>query len=63
LHWRPLAGRLIDRRGGRDVLVGSNLILAAGLLALAAAQGPVMLFVAWQVIGFWVRYFQQIQHC
>src|SRR5579864_5894365 len=32
----PRVGRLIDRRGGRGVLVLSNLVLAAGLLALAS---------------------------
>lgn len=47
----PLAGRLIDRHGGRGVLVGSNLVLAAGLLMLASAQGPAMLFAAWLVLG------------
>jgi MFS family permease len=47
----PLVGRLIDRHGGRDMLVGSNVILAGGLLALAAAQGPVSLFAAWLLIG------------
>jgi len=47
----PMAGRLIDRHGGRGVLVASNAILAVGLLALAAAQGPLTLFAAWLVIG------------
>jgi len=47
----PLAGRLIDRHGGRSVLVASNLILAAGLLLLASARGPGMLFAAWLVLG------------
>lgn len=47
----PLAGRIIDRRGGRDVLCASNLILAAGLLLLAAADGPIGLFAGWLVIG------------
>lgn len=47
----PLAGRLIDRRGGRAVLCASNLILAAGLLLLATATGPVVLFAGWLVIG------------
>src|SRR5690348_13971572 len=36
----PAVGRLIDRRGGRGVLVASNLVLAAGLAMLAAARGP-----------------------
>ena len=47
----PAVGRLIDRRGGRGVLVASNLVLAAGLVLLAGASGAVMLFVAWAVLG------------
>ncbi len=46
-----LAGRWIDRLGGRPVLMGTNLLFAAGLLLLALAQGPVVLFMAWAVIG------------
>ena len=47
----PLAGRAIDRWGGRPVLLGTNLVFAAGLALLAAAQGPLGLFAAWVVIG------------
>ncbi len=47
----PVAGRLIDRHGGRPVLMASNLVFGAGLLALAAAQGPVGLFAAWSLLG------------
>jgi len=47
----PAVGRRIDRLGGRDVLVVSNLVFALGLGLLAAAQGPTVLFVAWLVIG------------
>lgn len=47
----PLAGRLIDRHGGRTVLCLSNVVLAAGLLLLSVASGPVGLFAAWLVIG------------
>ena len=47
----PFAGRLIDRYGGRKVLAGNSLVFAAGLCALAAAQGPVSLFAAWSLIG------------
>src|SRR5581483_1849342 len=37
----PTVGRMIDRRGGREVLAASNLVLAAGLvlLSLAIAMG------------------------
>ncbi len=47
----PLAGHAIDRHGGRPVLLGTNLLFAAGLGALALAQGPVGLFAAWVLIG------------
>jgi predicted MFS family arabinose efflux permease len=47
----PAVGRLIDRRGGRGVLVLSNGVLAVGLIMLASANGAVMLFVAWAVLG------------
>jgi MFS family permease len=35
----PAVGRVIDHYGGRPVLALSNLVLAAGLAALAAAHG------------------------
>jgi MFS family permease len=47
----PAIGRAIDRHGGRGVLVLSNLVLAAGLAALAVARGPVGLFVSWAILG------------
>jgi MFS family permease len=47
----PAAGRLIDRRGGRPVLMGTNILFAVGLLALGLAQGPITLFLAWGLIG------------
>jgi len=47
----PAVGRIIDRHGGRSVLALSNVVLAAGLVALAAANGPVLLFAAWAVLG------------
>jgi len=47
----PFAGRLVDLYGGRRVLAGNSLVFAAGLCALAAAQGPVSLFAAWSLIG------------
>jgi MFS family permease len=47
----PRVGRTIDRRGGRGVLVLSNVVLAGGLIALAAATGPAGLFGAWAVLG------------
>ena len=47
----PFAGRTIDRYGGRTVLVATNGVFAAGLVALAMAQGPVGLFAAWVLLG------------
>ncbi|WP_205182402.1 MFS transporter (plasmid) [Cupriavidus sp. H19C3] len=47
----PSAGRLIDRTGGRPVLVGTSLIFTIGLAALGMAQGVVGMFVAWVIIG------------
>jgi predicted MFS family arabinose efflux permease len=47
----PAVGRAVDRHGGRGVLAASNVVLAAGLFALAAASGPVLLFAAWAILG------------
>jgi predicted MFS family arabinose efflux permease len=47
----PFGGRLIDRYGGRPVLMGTNGVFALGLALLALAQGPVTLALAWFVIG------------
>src|SRR5438874_8313337 len=47
----PAVGRAIDDRGGRGVLVLSNLVLAAGLILLAFAQGVIGLAAAWAVLG------------
>lgn len=47
----PMAGHAIDRRGGRDVLVLTNLAFAAGLVLLGTASGLASLTLAWAVIG------------
>ncbi|WP_229676437.1 MFS transporter [Polaromonas eurypsychrophila] len=47
----PLAGKLIDRYGGRPVLVANSFVFAAGLAGLAVAQGPVGMMLAWAVLG------------
>lgn len=47
----PAVGRVIDRRGGRGVLMLSNIVLAAGLVLLAAANGVFLLAIAWAVLG------------
>jgi predicted MFS family arabinose efflux permease len=47
----PLAGRLIDRHGGRPLLIASNLVFAAGLALLGGAGGLATLVAAWVLIG------------
>jgi MFS family permease len=47
----PSVGRLIDRHGGRVPLAVSNLVIAAGLVILAAAHGIAGLVIAWTVLG------------
>jgi predicted MFS family arabinose efflux permease len=47
----PTVGRAIDNRGGRGVLVLSNIVLTAGLVLLALAQGIIGLAAAWAVLG------------
>jgi MFS family permease len=47
----PWVGRLIDRHGGRGLLAASNLVIAAGLIILAAAHGIAGLVSAWVVLG------------
>ena len=43
----PSVGRVIDRHGGRGVLVASNLVLGLGLVLLARADGIAGLAIAW----------------
>jgi MFS family permease len=47
----PLAGRMIDKHGGRDVLAATNIIFAAGLVCLSFATGIGTLALAWALIG------------
>lgn len=47
----PRAGRAIDEHGGRPVLMLTSGLFAAGLAALALAQGPAGLFAAWALLG------------
>jgi len=47
----PLAGRAIDRHGGRPVLMATNLLFAASLAGMGLAQGPIGLFAAWVLMG------------
>ena len=47
----PYAGRCIDRWGGRPVLMGTNLVFAAGLVLLGMANGLSGLLVGWAILG------------
>lgn len=47
----PRAGRTVDAIGGREVLAVSNVIMAAGLVALSLAHSQTMLWAAWLVLG------------
>ncbi|RRV65834.1 MFS transporter [Stutzerimonas stutzeri] len=47
----PLSGKRIDHHGGRDVLALSSLVFALGLAMLGLANGPLMLWLGWLVIG------------
>jgi predicted MFS family arabinose efflux permease len=47
----PRVGRTVDAIGGREVLALSNVIIAAGLVALAFAHSQAMLWLAWFVLG------------
>jgi predicted MFS family arabinose efflux permease len=47
----PRVGRTIDRFGGREVLAASNVLFAAGLVLLAAAQSLPVIWLGWLVLG------------
>ena len=47
----PLAGRIIDRYGGRDVLAATNVVFSAGLVCLSFASGIVGLATSWTILG------------
>ena len=48
----PQVGRLIDRHGGRPVLLASSLLYAAGLAGVGLAPNLPAYLLAWVVIGF-----------
>lgn len=48
-------GRLIDRRGGRGVMVAGSLLGAAGCLMLAGCGGVAGYYAAWVVLGVAMR--------
>jgi len=47
----PLAGRAIDRRGGRTVLAVSSVVFAMGLAMLATSHSPAVYYLGWVVLG------------
>lgn len=47
----PWAGMMIDRHGGRGILVASNLIFATGLACMGLAQGPLLIWLGWLIVG------------
>ena len=47
----PRVGRTIDAYGGREVLALSNVVIAAGLVTLALAHMPAVLWLAWLLLG------------
>lgn len=47
----PAAGRAVDAYGGRALLVFSNIVLAAALVTMAWATGPITLCLAWLFTG------------
>ncbi|WP_395023794.1 MFS transporter [Comamonas odontotermitis] len=47
----PVAGRLIDRWGGRPVLMATNVLFALGLVLLSRVQTAGQLFAAWLLLG------------
>lgn len=47
----PMAGRAIDRQGGRTVLTWSSFAFALGLAVLGLAREPIMLTLGWLLLG------------
>jgi len=47
----PQVGRIIDRHGGRPVLLASSLFFAAGLVGVGLAPALPIYLIAWAVIG------------
>ena len=47
----PLAGKMVDRVGGRPILILSNIVFAAGFCLLGFAQDIILLLTAYAVLG------------
>lgn len=51
----PLVGRLIDRRGGRGVMVSGSLLIALGCTGLALSHGLAAYYASWGCLGVAMR--------
>jgi MFS family permease len=51
----PIAGSLIDRHGGRRVMMIGAVLNAAGCLALALCHDLVLYYIAWVLLGLGMR--------
>lgn len=47
----PIAGRLLDRHGGRVVLAFSSLMLSVGLLLMSTASSLWAYYLSWSILG------------
>ncbi|WP_353653650.1 MFS transporter [Pseudomonas aeruginosa] len=47
----PVAGRLLDRHGGRVVLAFSSLMLSVGLLVMSTANSLWVYYLSWSILG------------
>jgi hypothetical protein len=51
----PLAGRLIDRHGGRKVMATGSVLIALGCAGIALSHGVVLYYASWIVLGLAMR--------
>ncbi len=51
----PLVGRMVDRFGGRPVMVAGSLLTVTGCLGLAFSHEPVLFYAAWLALGLAMR--------
>jgi len=48
----PRIGRRVDRQGGRAIMVCGSTLIALALALISQAQGPLLYFLGWALIGF-----------
>src|SRR5690606_18128009 len=51
----PLAGRLIDRHGGRKVMATGSVLIALGCAGVALSHGVTLYYASWIVLGLAMR--------